>query len=550
MDDQDDDGRFREEVSSQPMAIQITGDMERGKELITTARRFMGQLHAVYGIGSDGSTGYYKKAHTLADGSLIEVSHNQGVELVRIMTPQRHRFADNEVTSVQEAPPEPVLSPHEYPEWTPPQPPPPQIDDSERKKTLATGKVSKREYCDIPPDEIWTSPAITQGHVGFILNDGTVHISVLEENFNYNQRFLVFDAHMVQTGEYTIPGGDSTTMDGDRIVYDHITQKVINGAYYDGDGTSHLVTHIAGVNDSEHHALGERLWRFSGFVTSQPHASHSYIIGHGDAKYYILDAESLSLLTTVDVWPAPGPGGTTLNHSPGFEYGTAAGFVTASGSALMYLVYGPFDMLPLYFWNRTTGSVSTISPPTPLNDLATFTAVMQNDDQTIWLREHHYQGGDTLYRLDARGWAQVEVGSGLGPSDFEFFQGRLGHDPITDAVAVICNDMTGFWIYNGKDCQDTVMAPYFFATPDAPETQQPKTVNVAHFFDGELLLRYGAAYGSGGAYVPMVFVKYTIGKLKQTAVAEYEHTADTGVVQRISKGEYDAGDTETEGETS
>lgn len=198
MDDQDDDGRFNEEVSSQPMAIQIMGDLERGKSHIWAARRYMGQLRAVHGIGSDSSTSYYKKAHTMADGSLIEVSHNNGVELARIIAPPGRSV----LLESEELPPvtEPELATPTFEEESPTLLPPPVFQYEEDPRIVIEEEPTEEDPRGSYAPYLWIGARIVSGRI----DQTKLHVCVWELD-DRNGHVILSNRNQIEEPNYDHP---------------------------------------------------------------------------------------------------------------------------------------------------------------------------------------------------------------------------------------------------------------------------------------------------------------------------------------------------------
>ena len=166
---------------------------------------------------------------------------------------------------------------------------------------------------------------------------------------------------------------------------------------------------------------------------------------------------------------------------------------------------------------------------------------------TLWLyhREDTGSGTGTPGRLFVRAggvWQEVTVDGGFGDwnrhvsymtTGNEVRGANLLHDPITDAVCVIKSDLSGAWIFNGKDCNNEPIGSFFREFKSQPTGYAIPTeipgADFAHgrqFFNGVIYIGFHQ-YVSDGAPVaspPIYSVAigaYKVGKLlqkKQTVV--------------------------------
>lgn len=186
----------------------------------------------------------------------------------------------------------------------------------------------------------------------------------------------------------------------------------------------------------------------------------------------------------------------------------------------------PQDPVNLLF-NNGSGSV------VPLQ------AVCQNDNVTMWIRTTYLVDGAEqphLYKSNGGVWTEVTPEGGWPALGYPMFWGGTGllHDPVTDAIAMVKGDMSGAWIFNGKDCFGAGLAPFFrefrtipvdyaaIASGDDSVLRDNSIAKFTQFYDAVIYASFGLYLsnynGNGLKNHRYIGASYKVGKLKQKKV--------------------------------
>lgn len=199
-----------------------------------------------------------------------------------------------------------------------------------------------------------------------------------------------------------------------------------------------------------------------------------------------------------------------------------------------------------------SNSPSSVYPNIPLDDSSIEDAwvVCQNDNTTLWLVAGRLTATDTgsvysvkVYRAVNFQWQEVIPEGGWPALSLHLWfaettdqhMSPILHDPVTDAVAVIKGDLSGAWIFNGKDCFGVGMAPFFrqfrqlpvdYTALDAQGdsfASEHSLVRFTQFYDAVLYSKFGTFtgfYNDNGLYTHRyVGASYKVGRLKQKKVS-------------------------------
>jgi hypothetical protein len=160
--------------------------------------------------------------------------------------------------------------------------------------------------------------------------------------------------------------------------------------------------------------------------------------------------------------------------------------ITPSGNAI-FSVNGAVMIVPL------GGPVGFSAPPAGTIDMA----VTKGDKSAFAMST------GALLQFVKGGWKDVTPGGAAGKLR------AVLHDLVTDAVAVVLNDGSGVWIFNGHDGRGMPLAPFKVGF-SRPPTRDPAFTYPQQFINGSLLITYampGTAVASRDTqFVPMEFV--------------------------------------------
>lgn len=110
------------------------------------------------------------------------------------------------------------------------------------------------------------------------------------------------------------------------------------------------------------------------------------------------------------------------------------------------------------------------------------------------------------YHYHAGKWAAIHLGGTGAPHS-------VLHDLVTDAVAIVMNDASGAWIFNGHDGLNRPLAP-FKVVFTRPPNRDPRMFYPQQFINGALLITYalpwdGTRGSTGTAYITNEFLVVT-----------------------------------------